>query len=78
MLSFFPVDVLDCILDLIESASEGFPTYSFKNATKIIHQTPSLINIDGRYIETITSSFRQCHVELRNTCPIHVYDIYFN
>ena len=29
MLSFFPLDVLDGILDLIESVSEGFPTYSF-------------------------------------------------
>ena len=26
----FPRDVLDEILDLIESVSEGFPTYSFK------------------------------------------------
>ena len=28
MLSFFPPDVFDEILDLIESVSEGFPTYS--------------------------------------------------
>ena len=28
MLSFFPQDVLDEIWDLIESVSEGFPTYS--------------------------------------------------
>ena len=27
MLSFFPHDVLNEILDLIESVSEGFPTY---------------------------------------------------
>ena len=27
VLSFFPRDVLDKILDLIESVSEGFPTY---------------------------------------------------
>ena len=27
MLSFFPCDVLDEIWDLIESVSEGFPTY---------------------------------------------------
>ena len=31
MLSFFQRDVLDEILDLIESVSEGFPTYSWKN-----------------------------------------------
>ena len=29
MLSFFPQDVLDEILNLIESVSEGFPSYSF-------------------------------------------------
>ena len=29
MLSFFLRDVLDEILDLIESVSEGFPIYSF-------------------------------------------------
>ena len=28
LLSFFPQDVLDEILDLIKSVSEGFPTYS--------------------------------------------------
>ena len=28
MVSFFPRDVLDEILDLIESVSEGFHTYS--------------------------------------------------
>ena len=29
MLSFFPRGVLDEILNLIESVSEGFPSYSF-------------------------------------------------
>ena len=29
MLSFFPLDVLDGILNLIESVSEGFPTNSY-------------------------------------------------
>ena len=29
VLSFFPRDILDEILVLIESVSEGFPTYSF-------------------------------------------------
>ena len=31
MLSFFPRDVLDEILDLIELVSEGFPTYSLES-----------------------------------------------
>ena len=30
VLSFFPLDVLDGIWDLIESVSEGFLTYSYK------------------------------------------------
>ena len=32
VLSFFPLDVLDEIWDLIESVSEGFLTYSFTTA----------------------------------------------
>ena len=31
VLSFFPLDVLDGIWDLIESVSEGFLTYSWTN-----------------------------------------------
>ena len=33
VLSFFPLDVLDGIWDLIESVSEGFHTYSFSVST---------------------------------------------
>ena len=32
MLSFYPLDVLDEILDLTESVSEGFPTYFFADS----------------------------------------------
>ena len=38
VLSFFPLDVLDEIWDLIESVSEGFLTYSYVYAGPIIHQ----------------------------------------
>ena len=31
VLSFFPLDVLDDIWDLIESVSEGFLTYSYSS-----------------------------------------------
>ena len=34
VLSFFPLDVLDGIWDLIESVSEGFLTYSFKDISE--------------------------------------------
>ena len=37
MLSFFPLDVLDEIWDLIESVSEGFLTYCFKYRESIIN-----------------------------------------
>ena len=33
VLSFFPLDVLDEIWDVIESVSEGIPTYSFRYQT---------------------------------------------
>ena len=36
MLSFFPPDVLNEIWDLIESVSEGFPTYSWVMGTKAL------------------------------------------
>ena len=35
VLSFFPLDVLDGIWDLIESVSEGFLTYSFMGYERI-------------------------------------------
>ena len=35
VLSFFPLDVLDEIWDLIESVSEGFLTYSFSSKRQI-------------------------------------------
>ena len=36
MLSFFPRGVLDEVLNLIESVSEGFPSYSFINPSRYI------------------------------------------
>ena len=35
VLSFFPLDVLDEIWDLIESVSEGFLTYSLRRCLKL-------------------------------------------
>ena len=36
VLSFFPRDVLDEILNLIESVSEDFPSYSFKKMVSLL------------------------------------------
>ena len=46
MLSLFLRDVFDEILDLIESVSEGFPTYSFVMSIEIsqINRHPSKAN----------------------------------
>ena len=40
VLSFFPLDVLDEIWDLIESVSEGFLTYSSVRDSKIVQSIP--------------------------------------
>ena len=42
MLSFFPRDVLDRILDLTESVSEGFPPYcTHKRVNVLLIRTPA-------------------------------------
>ena len=43
MLSFFPRDVLDEILNLIESVSEGFPSYSFNWLSLVMSLTASFV-----------------------------------
>ena len=48
-LSFFPRDVLDKILDLIESVSEGFPTYTLikiKQEAHGPHRSPELTAVN--------------------------------
>ena len=53
MLSFFPRDVLDEIWDLIESVSEGFPTYSWSDADvtlKITSVGPVLGDVIGLFM----------------------------
>ena len=42
MLSFFPRGVLDEILDLIESVSEGFPSYSLELQDPFKHKEITL------------------------------------
>ena len=61
VLSFFPRDVLDEILNLIESVSEDFPSYSYS----LIRRSGSLlyVNLSASfntllYGKTIFSNFR--------------------
>ena len=61
MLSFFPLDVLDEIWDLIESVSEGFLTYSlgwnrhsvlsptYRRAIKEVSKVLPLIGLTTKY-----------------------------
>ena len=46
MLSFFPRGVLDGILNLIESVSEGFPSYSYMVTTFHKHMSAGLKKFD--------------------------------
>ena len=54
MLSFFPRDVLDEILNLIESVSEGFPSYSYRadsiSILKITKGNNSTKNLGGAIV----------------------------
>ena len=52
MLSFFPRDVLDEILNLIESVSEGFPSYSLISPFKNLEVKVSLCLIHNEIPDT--------------------------
>ena len=54
MLSFFPRGVLDEILNLIESVSEEFPSYSSQNESRF-----SLSNIDFQTIFCLGSGCKK-------------------
>ena len=45
MLSFFPLDVLDENLDLIESVSEGFPTYSLSTSLTLFRKEVDVLKV---------------------------------
>ena len=47
VLSFFPLDVLDEIWDLIESISEGFLTYSFLALACVLFLLQTFLLISG-------------------------------
>ena len=68
VLSFFPRDVLDEILNLIGSVSEGFPSYSFMlslsedNQSDVIEAFNStsrhlddLLNVDNNFFDSMVN-----------------------
>ena len=59
MLSFFPLDVLDEIGDLIESVSEGFPTYScIRHKYEMWATAISVLKSKGNYSRLSLSRLR--------------------
>ena len=58
MLSFFPRDVLDEILNLIESVSEGFPSYSFMLSLSEDTQSDVIqaFNSTSRYLDDLLNN----------------------
>ena len=65
VLSFFPRDVLDEILNLIESVSEDFPSYSSMELLNLAKKT-DLLNIADHYALTSVKPSMLKH-ELKNT-----------
>ena len=61
VLSFFPLDVLDGIWDLIESASEGFLTYSFRILWNLVFFTLGQI-VDPWYNFNNAENRKKCQV----------------
>ena len=57
VLSFFPLDVLDEIWDLIETVSEGFLTYSLLCCNRMAREAhPNCLNI---YVDGVVKSVRR-------------------
>ena len=79
MLSFSPRDVLDAILDLLESVSEGFPTYSYIKTGNVdvrfkhmIINHPVLCNILSQDLSKVSYLFgprilQKCYLYIRQT-----------
>ena len=54
VLSFFPRDVLDEILNLIESVSEDFPSYTFISILRVVHAGFTLRRLSRSNSKTVT------------------------
>ena len=59
MLSFFPIGVLDEILNLIESVSEDFPSYSCNIGYEMVNGTGTITCLStGKWSSSI-----MCHIK---------------
>ena len=57
MLSFFPRGVLDEILNLIESVSEGFPSYFCMGKVKIIYFLETIAALGLKVARSFSNTF---------------------
>ena len=64
MLSFFPRGVLGEILNLIESVSEGFPSYSFNSTSRYLDD---LLNIDNNFFDSMVNRIYPSKLQLYKT-----------
>ena len=64
MLYFFPPDILDEIWDLIESASEGFPTYFLRGFNK-----PVPYSADFGHLQLFSFAYRLGTLIHRSSYP---------
>ena len=60
VLSFFPRDVLDEILNLIESVSEDFPSYSFRTLRFILTFHEVISRMTSRSNDVIVFAVIRC------------------
>ena len=65
MLSFFPLDVLDEILNLIESVSEGFTSYSNHLTTAPLKQNDSKCLMGKGFVTHILHKYGYATAEVR-------------
>ena len=72
VLSFFPRDVLDEILNLIESVSEDFPSYSLIEAFNSTSQyLDDLLNINNNFFASMVNRIYPSELQLNKaTCQI--------
>ena len=80
MLSFFPRDVLDEILNLIESVSEGFPSYSCAILERNYGSEPSSQTIALSYLklDTVPSVWPFILIFLRMALVLFVISLFFS
>ena len=75
MLSFFPLGVLDEILNLIESVSEEFPSYSYTSniirIPKICFQGEAVKNMKKKMPQKTKGDNSECTIPSPKLFPFH-------